>query len=486
MLPEQIPDGLTFEDVLLVPAYSEVLPREVDVSTRLSRRISLNIPLCSAAMDTVTEARTAIAMAAEGGIGILHKALSPQAQALEVQKVKKYESGMIVDPLTISPDARLEDALVVMKKHDISGIPVTREGRLVGILTRRDVRFEENLQQRVSDVMTHEVVTAREGTTAREAKALLHKHRIEKLPIVDAEGRVRGLITVKDLEKAERFPMAARDRMGRLLVAAAVGVGEDREERVDALVHAGVDVICVDTAHGHSRGVLNTVSFIKSAYTQVEVVAGNIATAEAVDTLAEVGADAVKVGIGPGSICTTRIVSGVGVPQITAISNCARAAEKHDMPLIADGGIKYSGDIVKALAAGAGSVMIGSLFAGTEEAPGEVILYQGRSYKVYRGMGSLGAMQSGSADRYFQSEVTEMNKLVPEGIEGRVPYKGPLSMNIHQLVGGLRSGMGYLGCSTIEELRTKPRFQRISAAGLKESHVHDVIITKEAPNYRLE
>jgi IMP dehydrogenase len=486
MLPEHIDEGLTFEDVLLAPAYSEVLPREVDVSTRLSRNLSLNTPLVSAAMDTVTEARTAITMAAEGGIGVIHKALSPEAQALEVQKVKKYESGMIVDPLTIHPEARLVDAVALMRRHDISGIPVTREGRLVGILTSRDIRFEENLEQRVEDVMTTEVVTAKEGTSLLQAKALLQKHRIEKLPIVDEAGRVKGLITVKDIEKAKRFPKAVRDGYGRLLVAAAVGVGADREERVAALVAAGVDLLCVDTAHGHTKGVIDTVRWIKSRWSEAEVVAGNVATAEAVRALAEVGVDGVKVGIGPGSICTTRVVAGVGVPQITAISDCAREAETHGIPVIADGGVKYSGDIVKALAAGASSVMIGSLFAGTEEAPGEVILYQGRSYKVYRGMGSLGAMEQGSSDRYFQEDVTEKLKLVPEGIEGRVPFKGPLSMNIHQLVGGLRSGMGYLGCPDIEALRTRPRFIRITSAGLRESHVHDVIITKEAPNYRLD
>ncbi len=486
MRPEDIPEALTFEDVLLVPAYSEVLPRDVDVSTRLTRHTALNIPLVSAAMDTVTEASTAIAMAAEGGIGFLHKALPPEAQALEVQKVKKYESGMIVDPVTIHPEAKLGDAVSLMRRHNISGIPVTRGDKLVGILTSRDIRFEENLDQKVSDVMTHDVVTSPEGTSAEQARALLHKHRIEKLPIVDGAGRVRGLITVKDIEKAQRFPKAARDRMGRLLVAAAVGVGTDREERVFALVAAGVDVICVDTAHGHSRAVLDTVRWLKKHHPEIDVVAGNIATPDAVRDLAKAGADAVKVGIGPGSICTTRVVAGVGVPQITAIIQCSREAERHDVPIIADGGVKFSGDIVKAMACGAHSVMVGSLFAGTEEAPGEVILYQGRSYKVYRGMGSLGAMQSGSSDRYSQEDVSEMGKMVPEGIEGRVPFKGPISMNIHQLVGGLRAGMGYLGCPDIETLRTKATFQRITTAGLRESHVHDVIITKEAPNYRLE
>ncbi len=483
MLSQEIRDGLTFEDVLLVPAYSEVLPGEVDVSSRLTRDISLNIPLLSAAMDTVTEARTAIAMAAEGGIGVLHKALSPEAQALEVQKVKKYESGMIVDPVTIAPDAKLGETVELMRQHDISGIPVTQEGRLVGIITSRDIRFEANLTQRVKEVMTREVVTAEEGTSAEQATVLLQKHRIEKLPIVDKEGRLRGLITVKDIEKARRFPRAVRDRYGRLLVAAAVGVGTDRDERADALVSAGVDVVCVDTAHGHTKGVVETVRWIKSNYPNVDVIAGNIATAEAVKCLVDAGADGLKVGIGPGSICTTRVVAGVGVPQITAVSDCAREAARHDVPIIADGGIKYSGDIVKALAAGADAVMVGSLFAGTEEAPGEVILFQGRSYKVYRGMGSLGAMESGSSDRYLQENV-ELQKLVPEGIEGRVPFKGALSMNIHQLVGGLRAGMGYLGCKDIDSLRNDATFLRITPAGLRESHVHDVIITREAPNYR--
>lgn len=487
MLPEgPVPEGLTFDDVLLVPAYSEVIPREVDVSTRLTRTLRLNVPLVSAAMDTVTEARTAIAMAAEGGIGFIHKAMPPAAQALEVQKVKKYESGLIVDPLTIDPGVRLGDAVALMRQHGISGLPVVEGGRLVGILTSRDVRFEEHLDQPVRAVMTSEVVTAPEGTSPDEARRLLGKHRIEKLPIVDDAGHLKGLITVKDIEKTQRFPHAVRDAMGRLLVGAAVGVGPDREERADALVRAGVDVVVVDTAHGHTKGVLDAVRAIKKAYPEVQVVAGNIATAEAAVALVEAGADAVKVGIGPGSICTTRVVAGVGVPQITAISEVARVLAERDVPFIADGGIKYSGDVVKALAAGASAVMMGSLLAGTDEAPGEVILYQGRSYKVYRGMGSLGAMQQGSSDRYFQQDVTEAQKLVPEGIEGRVPHKGPLSMIVYQLVGGLRSGMGYLGSPDLATLREKARFVRITSAGLRESHVHDVIITKEAPNYRME
>ncbi len=487
MLPDEpIRQGLTFDDVLLVPAYSEVLPKDVQVASRLTRTLRLNIPLISAAMDTVTEARTAIAMAAEGGIGFIHKALPVETQALEVQKVKKYESGMIVDPVTVDPDTRLGEAVAMMRQHGFSGVPITRDGKLVGILTTRDIRFEENLDQPVRAVMTTDVVTAPEGTTLDAAKALLQKNRIEKLPIVDAKGALKGLITVKDIEKTIRFPAAARDAKGRLLVGAAVGVGADRDARAEALVAAGVDLLCVDTAHGHTRGVLEAVRAIKAAYPETQVVAGNVATAEATEALIEAGVDAVKVGIGPGSICTTRVVAGVGVPQVTAIADCAKAAAKHDVPIIADGGVKFSGDLVKALAAGANAVMVGSLFAGTEEAPGEVILYQGRSYKVYRGMGSLGAMQQGSSDRYFQEEVTDALKLVPEGIEGRVPFKGPLAMIVYQLIGGLRSGMGYVGAKDIDTLRETARFLRISPAGLRESHVHDVIITKEAPNYRVE
>ena len=487
MLPDEpIRQGLTFDDVLLVPAYSEVLPKDVQVASRLTRTLRLNIPLISAAMDTVTEARTAIAMAAEGGIGFIHKALPVETQALEVQKVKKYESGMIVDPVTVDPDTRLGEAVAMMRQHGFSGVPITRDGKLVGILTTRDIRFEENLDQPVRAVMTTDVVTAPEGTTLDAAKALLQKNRIEKLPIVDAKGALKGLITVKDIEKTIRFPAAARDAKGRLLVGAAVGVGADRDARAEALVAAGVDLLCVDTAHGHTRGVLEAVRAIKAAYPETQVVAGNVATAEATEALIEAGVDAVKVGIGPGSICTTRVVAGVGVPQVTAIADCAKAAAKHDVPIIADGGVKFSGDLVKALAAGANAVMVGSLFAGTEEAPGEVILYQGRSYKVYRGMGSLGAMQQGSSDWYFQEEVTDALKLVPEGIEGRVPFKGPLAMIVYQLIGGLRSGMGYVGAKDIDTLRETARFLRISPAGLRESHVHDVIITKEAPNYRVE
>ncbi len=486
MLPsDPLPEGLTFDDVLLVPGYSEVLPREVRLGTRLVRDLRLNIPLASAAMDTVTEASTAIAMAAQGGIGFIHKALSIEAQATEVAKVKSYESGMIVDPVTCRPDDPLGETVEVMRRRGISGIPVTEGGKLVGILTRRDIRFERNLNQPVSAVMTRDVVTAPAGTDREAAKRLLQKHRIEKLPLVDEAGRLVGLITVKDIEKAARFPDAARDGHGRLLVAAAVGVGADGEARAEALVAAGADLLCVDTAHGHSRAVLDTVRALRRRFPDTPLVAGNIATAEAVQALAEAGADAVKVGIGPGSICTTRIVAGVGMPQVSAIGACARVARRLGLPVIADGGIKYSGDIVKAIAAGADVVMVGSLLAGTEEAPGEVVLLQGRSYKTYRGMGSLASMKKGSKDRYFQENVQEVQKLVPEGIEGRVPYKGPLSMVVHQLMGGLRSGMGYLGCPDIETLQERPRFVRITGAGLRESHVHDVTITKEAPNYQV-
>lgn len=483
---EKIREGLTFDDVLLVPAESHVLPKDVDTSTKLSRNLRLKIPFVSAAMDTVTESRTAIAMAQQGGIGIIHRNLSIEAQALEVTKVKKFESGMVVDPITIDPDARIGQAIALMREHNISGIPVVRGRKLVGIVTNRDLRFERNLDRPVSEVMTRELVTAREGIGQDEAIDLLHQHRIEKLLVVDDEGSLVGLITIKDIEKTRRHPTASKDALGRLLVGAAVGVGPDRDERVDALVRAGVDLIVVDTAHGHSRNVIEAVKAIKRRYPELEVVAGNVATAEGAKALVDAGADGVKVGVGPGSICTTRVVAGVGVPQLTAIWDAARACADAGVPVIADGGIKYSGDAVKAIAAGAHSVMIGSLFAGCEEAPGEVILYQGRSYKQYRGMGSVGAMKAGSKDRYFQADVTDELKLVPEGIEGRVPYKGPLAMIVHQLVGGLRAGMGYVGCATIEDLRTKARFVRMSSAGLRESHVHDVIITHEAPNYRLD
>jgi len=480
-------EGLTFDDVLLVPAASDVLPRMTDVSTQLTRRIALRIPLVSAAMDTVTEARTAIAMAQEGGIGFVHKNLPVVAQASEVAQVKKFESGMVADPLTVDPDQSISEALGVMRRSRISGLPVTRDGRLVGILTNRDLRFERRLDRRVSELMTKDnLVTARPGVTLEEAKNILHEHRIEKLLVVDDGQRLLGLITVKDIEKTTQYPNACRDDRGRLRVGGAVGVGADWEQRAAALVEAGVDVICVDTAHGHSSNVLRTVTEIKRLYPDMDVVAGNVGTGEGADALIRAGADAIKVGMGVGSICTTRIISGVGMPQVTALLDATRVAQAAGIPIIADGGIRFSGDVVKSLACGAQTVMIGSLFAGTEESPGETILYGGRTYKMYRGMGSLGAMSAGSRDRYFQDNEEEPLKLVPEGIEGRVPYKGALAPNIHQLVGGLRAGMGYLGVRTLDELRTEGRFIRISEAGHRESHVHDVIVTKEAPNYRLD
>jgi IMP dehydrogenase len=483
---EKLREALTFDDVLLVPADSEVLPRDADVRTRLTAAISLNIPLISSAMDSVTESATAICMAREGGIGVLHKNMTIAEQALEVIKVKKAESGIVVDPVTVHPDEKLSVALELMRRHGISGLPVVHEGRPAGILTNRDVRFERNLEQRVRDVMTQKLVTAPEGTTLEQSKELLHKNRIEKLIVVDSAGRMRGLITIKDIEKAQQHPTSVKDDLGRLRVGAAVGVGPDREERIASLLSAGCDVIVVDTAHGHSRGVVDAVAATRRTFPNCQLVAGNVSTGEGAEALIRAGVDAVKVGQGPGSICTTRIVAGVGVPQVTAIADCAKAAAKKNIPLIADGGIKYSGDVVKAIAAGATTVMIGSLFAGTDEAPGEVILYQGRSYKVYRGMGSIGAMKEGSKDRYFQEDAENERKLVPEGIEGRVPYRGSLSQSIYQLLGGLKSGMGYCGTRTIEELRGKARFVRITSAGLRESHVHDVIITKEAPNYRVD
>jgi IMP dehydrogenase len=483
---DDLREALTFDDVLLVPGESDVLPKSVETATRLTRNIQLNIPIVSAAMDTVTESRMAISMAAVGGMGFVHKNLTVEQQAAEVVKVKKYESAVVAEPVTIEPDARIHHAVALMREHGISGIPVVKSSRLLGILTNRDLRFEKNLEQRVEDVMTKDLVTAREGVTIEEAKVLLHRHRIEKLLVVNEAFELRGLITIKDIEKVQTHPNAAKDRHGRLLCGAAVGVGADREARITALLKAGVDVIAIDTAHGHARGVLDAVRDTKSNFKNVELVAGNVATAEATDALCRAGVDAVKVGIGPGSICTTRVVAGVGVPQVTAVDDCARAADRHGIPIISDGGIKYSGDVVKALAAGASSVMIGSLLAGTEEAPGEVILYQGRSYKSYRGMGSIGAMKDGSKDRYFQADVSEADKLVPEGIEGRVPYKGSAAMNVFQLVGGVRSGMGYVGSRTIADLRAKARFIRISSAGLRESHVHDVIIVQEAPNYRVD
>ncbi|NLY29858.1 MAG: IMP dehydrogenase [Firmicutes bacterium] len=477
-------EGLTFDDVLLVPGESNVLPREVCTRTKLTARIELNIPLMSAGMDTVTEARLAIAMAREGGIGVIHKNLSIEDQAGEVDKVKRSESGVIVDPIYLSPDHSVRDALEIMARYRISGVPITENGRLVGILTNRDLVFEENFDQPVANVMTSEnLITAPVGTTLEEAKAILHKHKIEKLPLVDDKYLLKGLITIKDINKAIQYPYAAKDHQGRLRVAAAVGVGADLSDRAAALVEAGVDVLVVDTAHGHSRRVIDSVAWLKDKYgDRVDIIAGNVATAEATKALIEAGADAVKVGIGPGSICTTRVVAGIGVPQITAIWDCSRAAAGTGVPIIADGGIKYSGDIVKAIAAGADVVMLGSLLAGTEESPGDTETYQGRRYKVYRGMGSMGAMKDGSSDRYFQERES---KLVPEGIEGRVPYKGPVSETIFQLVGGLKAGMGYCGTRDIEELKTKTKFVRITSAGLRESHPHNIQITKEAPNYHL-
>jgi IMP dehydrogenase len=482
---EKLREALTFDDVLLVPAESDVHPRDTDLRTRLTNAIPLHIPLVSSAMDTVTEASTAICMARDGGIGVVHKNLTVEEQAREIVKVKKAESGMVIDPVVIAPDQTVATALELMRRYNISGLPVVADdGRPIGIVTNRDLRFEKNLAQRARDVMTTRLITAAEGMSLEDSKELLHKNRIEKLIVVDGAGRLRGLITIKDIEKAQQHPNAAKDEHGRLRVGAAVGVGPDREARVEALLTAGCDVIVIDTAHGHSKGVLDAVAATRRAFPRAQLVAGNVATSEGTTALIKAGVDAVKVGIGPGSICTTRVVAGVGVPQITAISDCARAAQRHDIPIIADGGVKHSGDVAKAIAAGAHTVMIGSLFAGTDEAPGEVILYQGRSYKVYRGMGSLGAMRAGSRDRYFQGDVTQESKLVPEGIEGRVPYRGPLSDSVYQLVGGVRSGMGYLGCKNIEDMRNKAKFVRISTAGLRESHVHGVIVTKEAPNYR--
>ena len=477
------PEGLTFDDVLLVPAKSETLPREVEVSTNITRNIKLNIPLISSGMDTVTEARMAIAMAREGGLGVIHKNMSIERQANEIDKVKRSEHGIIVDPIFLSPDNTLQEAHDLMEKYRISGVPITENGKLVGIITNRDMRFETEMTKKIKMSMTHEhLITAPVGTSPEEAKELLRQHRIEKLPLVDSAGYLKGLITIKDIEKAQKYPNSAKDSKSRLLVAAAIGVGADMMDRVAAIVAAKADVIVVDTAHGHSRGVLDAIKNIRKTYPHLEIIAGNIATAEATRDLIEAGADAVKVGIGPGSICTTRVIAGIGVPQITAVYNCSRAAQEYNIPVIADGGIKYSGDIAKAIAAGANVVMIGNLLAGTEESPGETIIYQGRSYKVYRGMGSLGAMAEGSKDRYFQEN---MDKLVPEGIEGRVPYKGPVSETMFQMVGGLRAGMGYCGVKNIEALRTETKFIRITSAGLKESHPHDVNITKEAPNYSL-
>ncbi len=485
MAESEIPMALTFDDVLLRPALSEIVPRDVDVRTELSASFWLNIPIISAAMDTVTESRLAIAIAQEGGLGMVHKNLSPHEQALEVQKVKKSESGMILDPITVRPEQPISAALEIMREYKISGLPVAREDKtIVGIVTNRDLRFESNFARPISEVMTKEnLVTAPPGTSLEEAKLLLHEHRIEKLLVVDAKKKLHGLITIKDIEKTRKFPLACKDKHGRLRVGAAVGASGDFEERLELLVKAEVDVITVDSAHGHSLGVLECVRKIKKSHPSLPLIAGNVGTCEGARAVADAGADMVKVGMGPGSICTTRIISGVGMPQVTAVTEAAQALKGSSVKIISDGGIKYSGDIVKALAAGAHAVMIGSLFAGTEEAPGETVLYQGRSYKLYRGMGSVAAMKRGSKDRYFQSEESEAAKLVPEGIEGRVPYKGSLSSSIYQLIGGLRAGMGYCGAGNISALQKKAQFVRVTAAGLGESHVHDVYITEEAPNY---
>jgi len=482
--------ALTFDDVLLVPAYSEILPRDTSLKTRLTRRIGLNIPLVSAAMDTVTEGRLAIAIAQEGGLGIVHKNLSPERQAIEVARVKRHEAGVVVDPITVEPDMRVYDVLQLTQQHRISGLPVVQGRKVVGIVTNRDLRFETRLDEPVSRIMTprERLVTVHEGASLDEAQALMHRHRLERVLVVDDEFELKGLITVKDILKSTAHPDACKDAQGKLRVGAAVGVGDgaEAEERIERLVRAGADVLVVDTAHGHTRGVIERVRAIRRAHPDVDIVAGNIATAEAARALVEAGVDAVKVGIGPGSICTTRVVAGVGVPQITAIADVASALAGTDVPLVADGGIRYSGDVAKAIAAGADSVMLGSMFAGTEEAPGEAILYQGRSYKTYRGMGSLGAMQQGAADRYFQDPTGSVDKLVPEGIEGRVPYKGSVVTIIYQLCGGLRASMGYCGCPTIADMRSKPHFVEITSAGMRESHVHDVQMTKEAPNYRAD
>jgi len=487
MLEEPLEECLTFDDVLLMPAKSDVVPKDVDTSTVLTNTITLNIPIISAAMDTVTEANTAITMAREGGLGIIHRNLSIDAQVVEVDKVKKSESGMIRDPITMDPDQRIFDAQEIMKKYRISGVPITKNGKLVGILTNRDLRFVTQLDKKISTVMTKDnLVTVPEGTTLEQSKALLHKNRIEKLLVVDDRNNLRGLITIKDIEKIKKYPNACKDELGRLRVGAAIGVDKDRQARTESLLKAGADILVIDTAHGHARDVLEAVRDTKRNFTDCQLVAGNVATEEATEDLIKAGADVIKVGVGPGSICTTRVIAGIGVPQISAIMASARAGRKSDTHIIADGGIKFSGDIAKAIAAGAHSVMVGNLFAGTDESPGELVLFQGRSYKVYRGMGSLEAMKEGSRDRYRQQEVESESKLVPEGIEGRVPYRGSLSFCVQQLVGGLKAGMGYVGCWNIEELRSKGRFIRITQAGLREGHVHDVIITKEAPNYRLE
>jgi IMP dehydrogenase len=480
-------EAYSFDDVLLIPNYSDVLPKDVNTSTLLTRNISLNIPIVSAAMDTVTEGDAAITMAREGGMGFIHRNMSIESQAREVDKVKKSESGMIVDPVTIHPDQKVHEVLALMEQYRISGVPVTEGEKLVGIVTNRDLRFENDLDKKISEVMTKDnLITVPEGITLEDSKMLLHKHRIEKLLVVDKTGRLTGLITIKDIEKIKKYPNACKDSRGRLRVGAAVGVGPDMVERSGALLKAGADIILIDTSHGHSANVIDGVKLLKSTFSDIELIAGNVGTAKGAEDLINAGVDAFKVGIGGGSICTTRIVAGIGVPQMTAIMNCRAISSKTGVPLIADGGIRFSGDLTKAIGAGACSIMIGGLLAGTEESPGEVVFFQGRSYKMYRGMGSIEAMKKGSKDRYYQSEQTEDDKLVPEGIVGRVPYRGSLSANIFQLMGGLKAGMGYCGCRTLDELREKARFLKISAAGMRESHVHDVIITKEAPNYRLE
>ena len=480
-------EAYSFDDLLLIPNYSDVLPKDVNLATRLTRNLTLNIPIVSAAMDTVTEAETSISMAREGGIGFIHRNMSVKSQAMEIDKVKKSESGMIVDPVTIRPEQKVSEVLTLMEKYRISGVPVTKNNQLEGIVTNRDLRFETELDKPVAEVMTKEnLITVTEGINLEDSKKLLHKHRIEKLLVVDSKGQLKGMITIKDIEKIKKYPNACKDSMGRLRVGGAIGVGPDMLERTEALVKAGADIILIDTSHGHSKNVINAVLQLKSTFESLELIAGNVGTEKGAEDLIKAGVDGVKIGIGPGSICTTRIVAGIGVPQLTAIMNCRSISNRTGVPLIADGGIRFSGDITKAIGAGAQVVMIGGLFAGTEESPGEQIFYQGRSYKVYRGMGSIEAMKKGSKDRYYQTEQAEDDKLVPEGIVGRVPYRGSLSANIHQLIGGLRSGMGYCGCRTLEELRENVRFVKVSAAGMRESHVHDVIITKEAPNYRLE
>lgn len=488
MVDHNIKEGLTFDDVLLIPSFSDIMPQDADITTYLTKTIKLNIPILSAAMDTVTDAKAAICIAQEGGMGIIHRNMGVEEQAQEVEKVKKSESGMIVDPITIRPEQKIRDAIELMARYRISGIPVTKGKKLVGIITNRDLRFETNLEETVENVMTKEnLVTVKENITLEESKAILHKHKIEKLLVVDGRFNLRGLITIKDIEKMRKYPNACKDQMGRLRVGAAVGVAKDREMRIDALLRAGCDVIVIDTAHGHSKNVINAIKDTRRNFKDIQLIAGNIATPDACEALIKAGTDGVKIGVGPGSICTTRIVAGIGVPQISAIFDVEKVAKKYDIPIIADGGIKFSGDITKALAAGANSVMIGNLFAGTDETPGEMVLYQGRTYKVYRGMGSLEVMKEGkSRDRYCIAEDEIESKIVPEGIEGRVPYRGSLSIMVQQLVGGLRAGMGYVGCRTIKELHEKSQFLRITSAGLKESHVHDVIITKEAPNYRIE